>query len=260
MDLNLDGQTALITGGSKGIGRAVAERFAAEGCDVHLVARTQADLDVTKAVIEQAHGVAVTTHALDLSTSRSVDHLAEVCAQVPILVNNAGAIPAGNVAAVDEARWRAAWDLKVFGYINMTRAFLGLMAARGQGVIVNVIGLAGEKPDAGYVAGSAGNAALMAFTRAVGGTSLEDGVRVVAVNPGAVETDRLVSLMRTRAEDQFGDAERWRELTSRLPLGRPASVQEVADMVVFLASERAAYISGTVITIDGGHAARGSAT
>ncbi len=111
MDINLTGQTALITGGSKGIGRAVAERFAAEGCDVHLVARTQADLDVTKAVIEQAHGVAVTTHALDLSTSRSVDHLAEVCQQVPILVNNAGAIPAGNVAAVDEARWRAAWDL-----------------------------------------------------------------------------------------------------------------------------------------------------
>ncbi len=152
MDLNLTGQTALITGGSKGIGRAVAERFAAEGCDVHLVARTQADLDTTKAVIEQAHGVAVTTHALDLATSRNVDHLAEVCAQVPILVNNAGASPAGNVAAVDEARWRAAWDLKVFGYINMTRAFLSLMAARGHGVIVNVIGLAGEKPDAGYVA------------------------------------------------------------------------------------------------------------
>ena len=260
MDLNLTGQTALITGGSKGIGRAVAERFAAEGCNLHLVARTAADLDLAKSVIEQAHDVAVTTHALDLATSRSVDHLAEVCSEVPILVNNAGAIPAGNLAAIDEARWRAAWDLKVFGYINMTRAFLALMAARGHGAIVNVIGLAGEKPDSGYVAGSTGNASLMAFTRAVGGASLEDGVRVVAVNPGAVETDRLVTLMRTRAEDQLGDAERWRELLGRLPLGRAATVQEVADMVVFLASERAAYISGTVITIDGGHAARGSST
>src|SRR5207253_389391 len=123
-------------------------------------------------------------HALDLSQSASVDRLASACGEVDILVNNAGAIPGGTLDMIDEKRWREAWDLKVFGYVNMTRAFLDLMVRRGHGVIVNVIGLAGEKFDAGYVAGSSGNASLMAFTRAVGSTSIDKGVRVVGVNPG----------------------------------------------------------------------------
>jgi NAD(P)-dependent dehydrogenase (short-subunit alcohol dehydrogenase family) len=110
--------------------------------------------------------------------------------------------------------------------------------------------------DAGYVAGSAGNASLMAFTRAVGSTSLDGGVRVVGVNPGAVETQRIERLFRTRAEQDFGDSGRWREYFAALPLGRPAKPEEVADVIVFLASERAAYVSGTIVTIDGGFAAR----
>jgi NAD(P)-dependent dehydrogenase (short-subunit alcohol dehydrogenase family) len=157
---------------------------------------------------------------------------------------------------IDEARWRAAWDLKVFGYINLTREFLALMAKRGRGVIVNVVGLAGEKMDAGYVAGSAGNAALIAFTKAVGSTSLDKGVRVLGCNPGPVETDRIITLMKTRAEREFGDAARWQEYLKRLPLGRAAKAEEVADLVTFLASDRAAYISGTVTNIDGGLGAR----
>jgi NAD(P)-dependent dehydrogenase (short-subunit alcohol dehydrogenase family) len=256
MDLNLHGKTALVTGASKGIGLAVAKALAAEGCNLHLAARGKETLEAAREAIRKRHQVAVALHPLDLSRSESVGQLAESCRDVDILINNAGAIPGGTIDMIDEARWRAAWDLKVFGYINLTREFLALMAKRGRGVIVNVVGLAGEKMDAGYVAGSAGNAALIAFTKAVGSTSLDKGVRVLGCNPGPVETDRIITLMKTRAEREFGDASRWQEYLKKLPLGRAAKAEEVADLVAFLASERAGYISGTVTNIDGGLGAR----
>lgn len=257
MDLELEGKTVLITGGSKGIGRAVAEAFAAEGARrLHLVARTAGDLETVKSIVEQAHKTAVEIHALDLSKSANVDSLAGLADEVDILINNAGAIPGGGVDAVDEARWRDAWDLKVFGYINMTRHFLSAMTARGHGVIVNVIGLAGERPDPSYIAGSAANASLMAFTRGLGSTSLDRGVRVLAVNPGPVQTDRNVSLYKQKAVEKFGDPERWQSFLERLPLGRAAHAEEVADAVVFLASSRAKYLSGIVVPVDGGLGAR----
>lgn len=256
MDLELKGKTALVTGASKGIGLGVAEVLAGEGVHLHLAARTEADLRAARERIESAHGVGVTIHPADLSQSSAVKELAQACGDVDILVNNAGAIPGGDLHKVDEETWREAWDLKVFGYINMTREFLRRMEARGSGVIVNVVGLAGERPDAGYVAGSAGNASLIAFTRAVGGRSLDQGVRVLAVNPGATETERIVRLFRTRAQAEFGDESRWAEFMGRQPMGRAATVREVADTVVFLASPRASYISGTVVTVDGGSSGR----
>jgi NAD(P)-dependent dehydrogenase (short-subunit alcohol dehydrogenase family) len=256
MDLNLHGKTALVTGASKGIGLAVAKALAAEGCNLHLAARGKETLEAAREAIRKRHQVAVALHPLDLSRSESVDQLAESCRDIDILVNNAGAIPGGTIDMIDEARWRAAWDLKVFGYINLTRAFLALMEKRGRGVIVNVVGLAGEKLDVGYVAGSAGNAALIAFTKAIGSTSLDKGVRVLGCNPGPVETDRIVMLMKTRAEREFGTASRWQDYLKKLPLGRAAKAEEVADLVAFLASDRAGYISGTVYNIDGGLGAR----
>jgi NAD(P)-dependent dehydrogenase (short-subunit alcohol dehydrogenase family) len=256
MELGLHGKSALVTGASKGIGLAVAKLLAEEGCSLHLVARTETALQAARQAIRTRHNVNVTVHALDLSQSASVDRLIASCGEVDILVNNAGAIPGGSVDAVDEKRWRDAWDLKVFGYVNMTRAFLAPMTQRGHGVIVNIIGLAGEKYDAGYVAGSSGNASLMAFTRAVGSTSLDKGVRVVGVNPGPVETDRIVTLMKTRAEREFGDASRWLDYMKKLPLGRAAKPEEIANLVAFLASERASYISGVVYSVEGGLGAR----
>jgi NAD(P)-dependent dehydrogenase (short-subunit alcohol dehydrogenase family) len=256
MDLELAGKTVLITGGSKGIGLAVGKGFAAEGCDLHLTARTEEDLRAAKGIIEQAHGVKVQIHPLDLASPGAAENLRQAAGEVDILINNAGAIPGGDVLSIDESRWREAWDLKVFGYINMTRLYLDLMTARGDGVIVNITGTAGENPDSNYVAGCAGNASLMAFSKAVGGTSIDRGVRVLAVNPGPVETDRITALLKTWAEAEFGDRERWRELTKKWPQGRAAKAEECADLVVFAASARASYISGVVLTIDGGLGAR----
>ena len=256
MDLELSGKTAVITGGSKGIGLAVARGLAAEGCALHLAARNAVDLDAARDAIAEQHGVPVTLSACDLSDSAAQAGLFAACGDADILINNAGAIPVGDLASVDEASWRSAWDLKVFGFINMCRHFHCAMAARGRGVIVNVIGVAGDRPNAGYIAGSAGNAALMQFTCALGGASVEQGVRVVGVNPGATATDRMVTMLRGRAEAVLGDSERWREMLKGEPQGRPGQPEEIADLVVFLASARASWISGTVINADGGKASR----
>jgi NAD(P)-dependent dehydrogenase (short-subunit alcohol dehydrogenase family) len=133
------------------------------------------------------------------------------------------------------------------------------MREKKQGVIVNVIGLGGERHNFNYVAGAAGNASLMSFTHAMGAHSTDHGIRVVGVNPGLVATERLEFLMRTRAKNELGDAERWRELLAKidLPFGRPATADEIANVVVFLASDRAGYISGDVVRVDGGTLHRG---
>jgi NAD(P)-dependent dehydrogenase (short-subunit alcohol dehydrogenase family) len=256
MDLGLEGRTAIVCGASEGIGLGCAEALAAEGCDLALVARTAADLDAAKARIRAAHNVAVEARALDLSDSGNVDALAAEFPDTDILVNNAGAIPGGSLDQVEEARWRAAWDLKVFGFINMCRRFYALMRGRGRGVIVNVIGAAGESPDADYIAGSAGNASLMAFTRALGGAAPADGLRVVGINPGPILTGRLETLLRRRAQDTLGDAERWRETMAAMPFGRAGRVEEVAALVAFLASDLSGYTSGAIVTVDGGMASR----
>ena len=252
MDLGLKGRTALITGGSRGLGYGVAGLLAAEGCHLHLASRSAADLEAAQRRIADAHHVKITCHAMDLSSAENVRKLARACIDVDILVNNAGAIPQGSVSVLEEQTWREAWDLKVFGFANLIREVYPAMCERRRGVIVNVIGIAGERPDANYIAGSMGNAGLIALTRALGAESPASGVRVVGVNPGATQTDRQVVRWRARAEKELGTAERWRELTTGLPFGRLATVDEVANMIVFLCSDLSSYTTGTVITVDGG--------
>lgn len=256
MDLQLKGRTALVTGGSRGIGFGVAQALAAEGCNVHLASRNAADLEAARARISAAHPVKVTTHALDLSVAENTAKLARESGDIDILINNAGAIPQGAITDFDDKSWRAGWELKMFGYINLTREVYRGMCERKRGVIVNVIGGAGERPTAGYVAGSIANAGLMTMSRALGADSPKHGVRVLGLNPSATATDRGVERWRNQAQKDLGDAERWKELTKGFPFGRPASVEEVANVVVFLASECASYMSGTVVTVDGGAAWR----
>jgi NAD(P)-dependent dehydrogenase (short-subunit alcohol dehydrogenase family) len=189
---------------------------------------------------------------VDLGQKAEASRLEESLQSADIVVNNAGAIPGGGLLTIDDDTWRRAWELKVYGYLNAVRAALPAMMGRRHGVIVNVIGIAGADPRYDYVCGSMANASLISFTKAVGAYATSKGVRVVGVNPGPTKTERLISLYRGIARDRFGDEERWQDCLTHLPFGRPASPEEMADLVVFLSSARASYISGVVIDADGG--------
>ncbi len=256
-DLGLGGKTVLITGGSKGIGLACAQGFAAAGCDLVLVSRDAVALATAADAVRGAAQVKVATHAADLGDAGARENLAAAHPDIDILVNNAGAIPGGRVQDLSFARWSEAWALKVMGYIHLTMLYLPLMEARRAGVILNIIGMAGRSPRADYVCGATGNASLIAFTEAVGGRSVDAGVRVLGLNPAATKTDRIQRLARTKAAAKFGDENRWEDTLADLPLGRAIDPSEVADLAVFLASVRAAYISGTVVDLDGGGRNRG---
>src|SRR6266700_3858105 len=222
MDLHLRGKRVLITGASKGIGAAAAESFAEEGCHLLLAARSGDQLKALADRLRTAHQIDAAACVVDLRKSEDVARLAKEAADIDILVNNAGDIPGGSIDKIDEATWRHAWDLKVFGYINLTRAV---------------------------------NAALMAFTRALASMSLADNVRLVGINPGPVGTDRHVTLLKTRAKHQFGDENRYKEFQKGLPLSRPAHAREIGDLMAFLASDRSGYTSGAIFTVDVGIAA-----
>lgn len=257
MDLQLAGKTALITGASRGIGRVIAIKFAEEGIDeVILVARDADALNDVAETIRQDQGTVVQILARDLAVAGAPQAVADKFPQVDILVNNAADSLPGALANTTDSEWRSSTELKIFSYVELARAYYAQMKKRGQGVILNNIGSAGENWDAAYVIGSTLNAAMMAFTRATGGVSLDDGIRVIGVNPGPVATDRLVRLMKRRAMDCFGDEARWEEFFGNLPGKRAATPVEVADLFAFLASPLAGYISGTIITIDGGNASR----
>jgi len=260
MDLQLQGKSVLITGASQGIGEGLALAFAQEGSHLRLVARSESKLEGIARRVRSEHGVSAEILPLDITAPAAVEKIMAFAGDADVLINNAGSIPGGNLWDVDEQLWRSGWELKVFGYINLIRAMYPVMKARREGVILNNIGNGGENFDFNYIAGSTGNAALMAFTRALGGKSLEDGIRVVGVNPGPVATDRNVKILKTRARQSLGNEARFTELLKSYPLGRAAHVQEVADLFVFLASPRSGYTSGTIITIDGGMTSKRSIT
>jgi len=256
MELHLTGRTVLVTGASKGIGLGIVRCFAQEGCHLRLVARLSDLLAREADAIRTSCGVDVQTLALDLSTDAFRQRLTDAWPDIDVLVNNAGDIPGGSLDDIDDAAWRAGWDLKVFGYLALTRSYLARMKAKRRGVIINVIGAAGERPFAQYLAGAMGNSSLMAMTIALGTDSPRYGVRIVGVNPGPIATERIIRLARGWAQNTLGDADRYEELLKQYPFGRAGTVDEVASTVVFLASDRSSYTSGTIVTVDGGWANR----
>jgi NAD(P)-dependent dehydrogenase (short-subunit alcohol dehydrogenase family) len=253
MDLDLKGRTVLITGASKGIGEVIAESMAAEGCNLHIAARDEAAMQALAARLRRDHGVTVSVHRSDLGRTDDVQALGEACADVDILVNNAGDIPPGTLAEIDGETWRKAWDVKVYGYVDLTRIIYPRMCARKRGVIINIVGAAARTPNHRYIAGCMANIALNMFTQCLGGESMRHNVRVVAINPGPTVPGRHLPHVMARAKRLLGDESRWPELHAKFPSGRAGKASEIAEAVIFLASDRAGFISGATIDVDGGH-------
>ncbi len=253
MELGLGGKVAIVTGGSKGIGRATAIRFAEEGASVMLCARGREALDETVALAgKRARGARVESIQADLGKPDEIKSVVARCVEVfgriDILVNNAGSARPGDFRNLTDEQWLEDFNLKFFGYVRMAREVLPQMQRQRRGAIVNVIGTGGLRPSAGYMIGGAANAALNHFTKALADEGSKHGVRVVGVNPGPILTDRL-RLFTERGADGRNLEDVYKRMT---PLGRPGLPEEVADLVLFLASDRAAFIHGANVTIDGG--------
>lgn len=258
MDLKLHGKKVLITGASQGIGEGLAHAFASEGCHLHLTARSADKLSELSNEIAAQHKVDVSTTAIDMTAPSAPERIVKDAGDVDVLINNAGVIPSGTIFDIGPEKWREGWALKGFGYADMIRLVYPRMKARGGGVILNNIGNGGEICDPQYIEGAAGNASIMAMTRALGGRSLDDSIRIVGVNPGPVDTSRIYNMLRKFAENTLGHSDRYEELLEKYPLKRPARIHEVTDLFLFLASFRSGYTSGTIVTVDGGIASRRS--
>ena len=259
--MSSDARVALVTGASRGIGAAVIVELARLGITPVLAVRRP---DSAQAAAAAVRALGIDPLVLGCHVENPAEARAAVAAtlnrhgRLDILINNAGEIPSGPIESLDEKIWKRSYDVKLFGYMFLTRHLYARMKARGSGVILNDIGNSGENWDANYVAGSTANAALMAFTKALGGVSLDHGVRVLGVNPGPVDTQRMIKINKRRAIDVYGDESKWDSLHQHYPGQRAASAEEIADLMLFLCSPRAGYISGAIVTIDGGIAAKGS--
>ncbi|MDF1599540.1 SDR family oxidoreductase [Mesorhizobium sp. YIM 152430] len=251
MDLGITGRHVLVTGGSKGIGLACARAFLDEGARVTIVSRSRENLEKAASILGDVGLVAADlAHAAE--AVRAVMEAEAVGGPVDILVNSAGSARRTPADDLSPDHYRAAMDAKFFSYVNVIDPVVKRMAERGAGVIVNVIGNGGKIASPIHIAGGAANAALMLATAGLANAYAGRGVRVLAVNPGLTETDRVAEGLAADAAAQGITVEEARRRgVSRIALGRYARPEEIADAVVFLASGRASYVSGVSITMDG---------
>ena len=256
MDLGLQGRVALVTGGSKGIGRASAFGLAREGADVAICARGKELLEQVASEMAQQTGKTVLPIVADLNREEEAQRFVQTAAQrfgrLDILVNCAGSSPGGSLRHLREQDWMQSLNLKFMGYVRTTKAAVPYMKERRWGRIINVIGNDGIKPIYFEITPGAANAAGINFTLAIAEELAPYGILVNAINPGPVDTERWWGLVRTMAREKgVSEAEAGERAIKSIPLGRLCTAEEVANMVVFLASERASFVTGASISMDG---------
>jgi NAD(P)-dependent dehydrogenase (short-subunit alcohol dehydrogenase family) len=249
MDLGLKDKKVLITGGSKGIGLACARAFVGEGARVALVSRSEDNL--RKAGVKGAY-----TIAADLTDAAAaaamVERVEKEFGAIDVLVNSAGAAKRTDADELTPAAWRAGMDAKYFTYIHVIDPLIKRMARRGSGAVINVIGSGGKVASPTHLAGGAANAALLLATAGLAYAYASRGVRVVGVSPGVTKTERVAQGLTAEAKRaNISEEQAYKQMIARLPMGRPAEPEEIADIVVFAASERGRYLTGANISTDG---------
>lgn len=251
MDLGLKDKIVLITGGSKGIGYACAKLFLSEGARVAICSRSQANIDTALSKLSGARG-----YAADLTSDEQalavVEKVEAEIGPIDILVNSAGAAMRTPVQDLTPSIWRAAMEAKYFSYINALDPVIKRMGGRGSGAVINIIGNGGKIASPTHLAGGAANAALMLASVGLANAYAGQGVRVIGLNPGLTETDRVAEGLKASAklagsteEEALADALR------RIPIGRMADPADIANVVAFLSSAKATYVTGVVISMDG---------
>ncbi|MBC7584018.1 MULTISPECIES: SDR family NAD(P)-dependent oxidoreductase [Nitrobacteraceae] len=257
MDLQLKGKCALVTGGSEGIGRAIAMTLAKEGVNVAICARRLEPLEKTAEEIRNAYGVTVVAITADLTKDAEAKNFVEKAAKelgsLDLMINNAGSAPGGVIETLTEADWEQAMQLKFMGYVRCLRYALPIMVKQGGGRVVNLIGNDGVKPSYWEIAPGAANAAGQNMTLSLAGQYGRHNISFCAVNPGPVRTERWAGLVGAMSRDMGISYEEADKLApASIPLGRIAEVEEVANLVVMLASPLVQMANGTMIEIDGG--------
>ena len=256
MQFELGGKAAVVTGGSQGLGAAIAEGLAREGADLFLIARNKAKLDEVAANIERRYGVSAQVCDADLTSIEGIERATRAAIvalrSVDILINCAGSTKRGDFFRLTDVDWENGFALKFFGAVRMSKALWPELKKSG-GTIINIVGLGSRMPSADFTIGGSVNSALLNFTKALAEIGIRDGIRVNAINPGFFQTDRITHALRAEAERTGKPIEQAAEaLLTKLGVTRFGRSEEVGNLVAFIASRQASYLNGAAIELDGG--------